>query len=196
MIAIRGYSSAIAQALVDILPMDEAVENVPRDGCNVTADRHLFCQGVLYGKPSTEYLEYEIAECFRANYITVKRQCDLIFAANPTARVCVIGSESAFAGSYDDLYAGSKMLLHHYVTTKKLGPEQQLICIAPSIVGDAGMTTRREDTDNLVSRETSHPKGRFLTCDEVAADIFHYLYVHAGYGTGVVIRLNGGQHNK
>ena len=194
MIAIRGYSSEIAQALIDILPMDEAVVNVSRDDCNVTADRHLFCQGVLFGKPSTEYLESEIVACFQVNYITVKLQCDWIFAANPTARVCVIGSESAFSGSYDDLYAGSKMLLHHYVTTKKLGPDQQLICIAPSIIGGCGMTTRRTDIENLVSRETSHPKKRFLTCDEVAQDIFHYLYVHAGYGTGVVVRLNGGSH--
>ena len=194
MIAIRGYSSEIAQALIDILPMDEAVVNVPRDSCNVTADRHLFCQGVLYGKPSTEYLEYEIAACFRANYITVKRQCDQIFAANPTARVCVIGSESAFTGSYDDLYAASKAALHFYVEDKRkrLAPEQQLVCLAPSIIGDAGMTVRREDKDNLVSRETSHPMGRFLTCDEVAQWIHFLLYVDDGYANRTTIRLNGG----
>lgn len=195
MIAIRGYGSRLAQHLIGFLPNWEQAVPVERGACNTTAERHLFCQGQLLPKTVGQQTRNEIAESFEANFAMVVRQCDLIIATNDKARICVIGSESGYSGSFDGAYAGAKAALHRYVETKKLRtPHQQLICIAPSIIGDSGMTTRRTDTGNLAKRKAEHPKGRFLNCSEVCRLIHFALYVDEGYLTNTVIRLNGGQH--
>lgn len=193
MIAIRGFGSRLAQAFIGFVPNWEEAVPVERGACNTAAERHLFCQGVLTPKTIREQTAEERAESFEANFATVARQCDLIIATNDKARICVIGSESGFSWSYDGAYAASKAAVHAYVETKRLRtPSQQLICIAPSIIGDAGMTLRREDRTNLASHEAAHPKGRFLNCSEVCRLIYHALYVDQGYLTGTVIRMNGG----
>lgn len=195
MICIRGYSSPLAAAVAELLPASETLSIAGRGETITRGERHLFCQGVLTPKPITKQSKVEIANSLWVNAGEIIRQCDMIFENNDIARVCVIGSESGFSWSYDGAYAASKAALHRYVETKRLRtPEQQLICIAPSIISDGGMTARRADKDNLATRETAHPKGRFLTCAEVAKLIHHVLYVDEGYLSGVVIRLNGGFH--
>lgn len=195
MIAIRGYSSGLARALLPLLPEREKAVPVERGGCNTGAERHLFAQGLLRPAAVSQQSNAEIAESLMANAICTIQQCDLIFAVNDQARVCVIGSESGFAWSFDGAYAAAKAAVHRYVETKRLPkPQQQLICIAPSIIADGGMTTRREDAKNLAAKEAAHPKGRFLTCAEVAKWIKFVLYEADDYATGVVIRINGGMH--
>lgn len=195
MIAIRGYSSALAQALIALLPDGETAMPVERGGCDTTAERHLFCQGKLTPTPFSEQSAAERAESFHSNAGLTIEQCDLIFAVNPTARVCVIGSESGFAWSFDGAYAAAKAAVHRYVETKRLPkPGQQLICLAPSIIADGGMTLRRDDKQRLGEKAATHPKGRFLTCAEVAKWIRFVLYDSDDYATGVVIRINGGMH--
>jgi NAD(P)-dependent dehydrogenase (short-subunit alcohol dehydrogenase family) len=196
-LAINGGSSAIARALVsEWTPPSEVVYSIPRGAdMPLTAMRYLFCQGLLFGKRADELTDDQVAECYHVNFTWVANQCDRILDANDYARICVLGSESAFAGSYDGAYAGAKRELHGYVETKRLRtPDQQLVCIAPSIIADAGMTTRRTDLDNLERRRTAHPKGRFLKATEVASLIHHVLYVDSGYLSGVTIRMNGGAH--
>ena len=56
------------------------------------------------------------------------------------------------------------------------------------------MTERRQDVENLQHRQEKHPKRRFLEAAEVARMIHFLLYVDEGYTTGVVIRMNGGEH--
>lgn len=196
-IAIRGFGSRLAQAVIDVLPDGENAVPVERGGCNTTADRHLFCQGVMTPAAIGQQSEQQLAESFIANAASTIRQCDLIIATNDKARICVIGSESGFSWSFDGAYAASKAGLHRYVETKRLRtPDQQLICVAPSIIADAGMTVRRTDRHALASREAAHPKGRFLTCAEVAAWVRFVLYLDRGYASGTVIRINGGQHTR
>lgn len=195
MIAIRGHSSPLAQALVRLLPEGEQIRVVGRDSNITGAERHLFCQGTLTPETIGRQSKDEIQRSFWGNFADVARQCDEIFETNDSARVCVIGSESGFSWSYDGAYAAAKAGLHLYVETKRLrAAAQQLICIAPSIIADGGMTMRREDSENLKAREAAHRKGRFLTCHEVAKLIHHVLYVDDGYLSGVVLRMNGGQH--
>jgi NAD(P)-dependent dehydrogenase (short-subunit alcohol dehydrogenase family) len=159
------------------------------------AERYLFCQGLLRPERIGDQSEEEIAESFLVNAAQIIRECDTIFAENENARVCVIGSESGFSWSHDGSYAAAKAALHQYVETKKLTkPGQQLICIAPGMIGDAGMTARRKDQENVNLRCASHPKGRLLTSVEVARMIYHSLYVDEGYLSGIVIRMNGGAH--
>jgi len=195
-IAINGWKSAIAQAFILnwTSPSESVIlvnrgEDMPHDRL-----RYLFCQGVLNGKRVTDQSTAEITESYFANYMWIASQCRKILDANAFARICVIGSESAFTGSYDQAYADHKRYLHQFVERYALRPKQQLICIAPTIIGDAGMTTRRTDTDNLERRRLAHPQERFLTADEVAGLIHHVLYIDRGYLSGVTIRMNGGAH--
>ena len=193
MIAVRGAGSRIAQALRPLIPLGEEWQAVPRGGNILNAERYLFCQGLLVSARLRERTSGEIAASFRANATDIMQACDAIFAANSVARVCVIGSESAYGWSYDSVYAAAKAALHRYVETKKLRTvDQQLVCISPGIIEDCGMTTRRLDYDNLSRRRAVHPKGRFLTAGEVARLVHHVLYVDEGYLSGVVIRMNGG----
>lgn len=195
MIAIRGAGSAIADRLHDLLPRDEVVQAVARDvDMPLDADRYLFCSGVLHHKRKADQTREEIELSNRVNLWQVTDDCERIFSSNERARVCVIGSESAYTGSFDDTYAAAKLALHLYVKTKRLKPEQQLVCVAPSIISDAGMTMRRQDIHNLILRLRDHPKRRFLAAIEVARLVHFALYVDLGYLTNVVIRLNGGSH--
>lgn len=195
MIAIRGIHSAIAQELIKLLPKGEEVREIDR-GERIEyedrADRFFYCQGLLRPKSLIEQTGSEKNESLWVNAIRIIRDCDLILERNPKARICVMGSESGFAWSFDGAYSAAKAALHRYVETKRLStPDQQLVCVAPSIIEDAGMTIRRKDQGNLIQRRLEHPKRRFLQAAEVAAMVHFLLYVDRGYTTGVVIRMNG-----
>lgn len=196
MIAIRGAKSAIAQELTKLLPRCESLAVVAReDEPPLDAGRYLFCAGLLQAKRIAEQDCNEVGDSFLVNAGDVIRDCDRIITSNPKARICIIGSESGFSWSFDGAYAAAKAAVHRYVETKRLtDARQQLVCVAPSIIGDAGMTLRRHDRLVLERKKAGHPKGRFLRAFEVARLVHHVLYVDEGYLSGVVIRMNGGQH--
>lgn len=192
-LAVRGANSQIAVELRKLLPLDEQVIAVGRGEPMPWAERYLFCCGLMLGKQ--DYSVSELRASYEANYHSVRRECDRIIAGNLQARICVIGSESGFSGSFDAAYAVSKAALHRYVEAKRLLTRvQQLVCIAPSIIADAGMTMRRKDGDVLIRKCRAHPKGRFITSLEVARAVHFALYVDEGYLSNVVVRMNGGQH--
>jgi NAD(P)-dependent dehydrogenase (short-subunit alcohol dehydrogenase family) len=195
MLVATGWRSAIVQALLPLLPEGEKARRAEIYDEDLTADRYLFCAGVLRPKKIAEQSDAEMTETLLVNCFSVIEVCDSIIEANDTARICVIGSESGYSWSFDGAYAASKAALHRYVETKRLRTsEQQLVCVAPSIIGDAGMTVRREDKQQLHEREMTHPKGRFLQAAEVSRLIKFLLYDDAGYLTGTVIRMHGGEH--
>ncbi len=190
MLAVTGYRSKIVSELIPLLPEGEEV--IRLDTTTPICNRYLLCAGVLRPKRIADQSPEEIAETFRVNCSWPIQFCDDMLEKNPEARICVVGSESGFSGSFDGAYAAAKAGLHRYVETKQLGPFQQLVCVAPSIIEDAGMTTSRADKDVLEVRRTLHPKRRFLKALEVARMIKHLLYVDEGYTTGTVVRMNGG----
>lgn len=193
MIAIRGIHSSIAQCLMNII--DDTVVEIERDKYpEWKPNRYFICQGLLNGKRRIEQTAEEISDTYQVNYITVACMCDSILAYNNRARICVVGSESGLSSSYDECYADAKRLLHYYVETKHILDTQQLVCVAPSIIEDAGMTLRRTDIDNLSHIRNNHPKRRFLSSLEVARMVKFLLYDDFGYTTNVVIRMNGGKH--
>ena len=125
MIAIRGAGSKIAEELEQLLPPGEDVAHIGRDQpMPANAVRFLFCQGLMRPVPLAEQSEAELAASFFANAGAVMRSCDRILEDNPSARICVIGSESGFAWSYDGAYAAAKAALHRHCETKRLGPGQ------------------------------------------------------------------------
>lgn len=194
-LAIRGAGSAIAREFMAMPAVAMESVTVARDVPMPDADRYLFAAGFIAGKRCDDQSEEERQRAWRVNYTDVRDECDRLIDTNDRARICVIGSEAGFVGSYDETYAATKAKLHHYVRNKRLRtPEQQLVCIAPGIIEDTGMTLRRTDTDNLERKRLAHPKQRFLKAVEVARLIYHVLYVDEGYLSGVIIRMNGGGH--
>lgn len=193
MIVITGWRSAIAREFRPMVPVEEAiVRGNAVAGFMPRGERYLFCQGLLRAKQASEQTDAEIAETLSVNYSSIVRASRTILAENPAARICIIGSESGYRGSFDGVYAAAKMALHRFVETERLQPRQQLVAISPGIVSDAGMTTRRTDVDNLERRRAEHPKGRFITSREVAEVAFFALYTASDYLTNHVIRLHGG----
>ncbi|CDX26697.1 hypothetical protein MPL3356_60502 [Mesorhizobium plurifarium] len=193
-IVITGWRSAIAEEFRRLLRSnEEIVHGKPLDAnFPLGAERYLFCQGLLRPKRIEDQTDEEIKEGIEVNYGSIVRACDLIFASNVLARVCVIGSESGYRGSFDENYASAKALLHSYVEGKKLTSQlQQLVAISPGIIGDCRMTTSRVDVENLERRRIAHPKRRFLTATEVAAMARTLLYFQP-YVSGTVIRMHGG----
>ncbi|TJW14444.1 MAG: SDR family oxidoreductase [Mesorhizobium sp.] len=192
-IVITGWRSAIAEEFRRILRSAEvAVHGKPMaPNFPTEAQRYLFCQGLLRPKKYEDQTEEEIKEGIEVNYGSIVRACDLIFATNEFARVCIIGSESGYRGSFDENYASSKALIHRYIEAKRLTPHQQLVGISPGIIGDCRMTTSRADVENLIRRRDEHPKKRFLEASEVAAMARTLLYFQP-YITGTIIRMHGG----
>ena len=199
MIVITGYTSKIAQEFEKVTqpPRYHRVVyefyrcRVPDDGFPLDAEHYLFCQGLLRPKKMQDQTEAERVEGFEVNLDSIVRACDAVLAVNENARICIIGSESAYLGSFDDVYAVSKMVLHSYVERKALTPGQQLVAISPGIIEDCGMTTRRKDQDTLDFRRAMHPMGRFLKAREVA-ELAHHLLFHQPYIRNTIIRMNGG----
>lgn len=191
MIGITGFSSSIAQELLNLIdehPVVGSVHTLPME-----CDRYFLCAGVLYGIQASEMEEHEVITTLAVNFSDVIAFCDKLFDYNPRARVCVMGSESGFAGSYDVIYAGSKAALHMYVETKKLKhPGQQLVAIAPTIIEKTGMTNRRKDLDATIERGKSRRMGRWLNPQEVAKLVHYVLYVDQGALCNTVIRMTGG----
>ncbi len=194
-VVITGWHSRIADEFRNLIDDDPALGAHCGDpGFPLYAERYLFCQGLLRARAAEEQTDVEIAESVRVNYSSVQRTCNSILEVNDGARICIVGSESAYRGSFDGVYAASKALLHEYVEKTVLSsPDQQLVAISPGIISDAGMTLRRTDTTTLERRRREHPKQRFLTAKEVATMAYVLLYVDAGYTSGTVVRMHGGQ---
>ena len=191
-IGITGWSTTIAAEfrLIQSPAIQLCREVVCRQDIDLTHSRYLFCQGLLRPKRMQDQTEAERVEGFEVNLDSIVRACDAVLAVNESARICIIGSESAYKGSYDDVYAVSKMLIHSYVERKPLKPGQQIVAISPGIIEDAGMTLRRKDKDKLDMRREAHPMGRFLKSREVA-ELAHHLLFHQPYIRNTVIRMHG-----
>ena len=189
-VGITGEKSSITRAFIKSVAADTVtygtVDTLPHD-----LDRYLLCAGILIGKQVQDMRDDEAAETFRVNFTDVVRFCDKVFSENKYARICVIGSESGYKGSYDMAYAGSKAALQLYVETKKLeSSEQHLVCVAPTIIEDSGMTQRRPDLDAVLKRGRARRMGRWLQAEEVARAA--HFALNESMLCNTVIRLTGG----
>jgi len=194
LIYVRGADSGIAQALASLHPIHPVARDKYMPG---DADRYLFCVGRILQKQPQDQSDAEVKATWGINYSQVVSQVEQLIEYNPTARICVIGSESAFKGSFDSTYADAKKALHRYVETKQLKyPGQQLVCIAPTCILNTNMNAQRNADGKaaLAKRLEKHPKQRWLQPIEVAQMIHFLLCVDEGYTTNVVIRINGGEH--
>lgn len=192
MFAVTGKNTTIVKA-VEYITGEEACR-VDADLSNFKCEfkipegtsRFVLAAGVLVGKPSGEQSADEFLETVAVNLINVRRLCDYLLDTDPTARICVIGSESGYRGSFDTTYAMSKAAVHHYVVNKKLIAGQQLVSVAPHIILDSGMTRRRHDYEEL---ESSGRK--FITPKEIAEMIKTLLWSDWPWVNNTVIRMAG-----
>lgn len=194
-IVITGWRSTIAEEFRRLLPTKEVVfHGKPLEiEFPLNADRYFFCQGLLRSKPIMHQTRAEMQEGLEVNVRSIVKICDALFAQARPVRICIMGSESGYQGSFDENYAAAKAQLHHYIENREpTHGAQQIVGISPGIVGDAGMTIRRQDVEALDRRRREHPKGRFVTSLEVAQLAKTLLYFQSDFITNVVIRMHGG----
>ena len=192
-VAICGAASSIAERFVKIV-MDkhpnESVVTGRVEAIPTNHDRYLICTGYLAGKALFNQTREELISSFELNYALVAGKCEMIFNANPLARICVLGSHSGIEGSFDMAYAGAKAAIHLYVERKVLGsPQQMLVALAPHIVWDSAMTQRRNDLEALAARGAKTRLGRWINSEEVARMAFDVLYRWPTCCSGQVIRM-------
>lgn len=190
-IGIVGHKSAIARAFIALRPSANYVVGRCED-IALDLDAYMICCGYLAGKELNALSPEEAERTFAANYLEPAALCDRILAVNPHARICVIGSESGIAGSFDMAYAGAKAAMHLYVRTKALSmPAQQLFGIAPHIVADAGMTLRRADQDRVKAAAARHRAARHISAMEVASVADSALFGRTRFLSNTIIELGG-----
>jgi NAD(P)-dependent dehydrogenase (short-subunit alcohol dehydrogenase family) len=189
-VGILGARSTIATAFRELLGEgEEAVDNPETNDL----PRYLITKGYLAGHRFGEYEQGEIEVTWRSNYTSIAQRCDKIIATNPDARICIIGSESGYAGSFDMAYGGAKAAMHLYIQTKRLtAPGQQLVGIAPTVIEDSEMTQRRVDFDACIARGEARRRGHWLRAMDVARLAHFLLFTDDGTVSNVVIRQNGG----
>jgi short-subunit dehydrogenase len=197
-ITITGANSNIAKEFIKIIfDRDKNIETVRHeDLCSYyyDSDKFLFCNGILYSKTSLEQTKEEIKDSIFINYSCIAFHVAKILDYNPMARICIIGSESAYVGSYDDTYVTNKKLIHNFIEYYPLNTKyQQLVGISPGIIKDTGMTERRQDRLNLLNKELNHPMNRFVTSYEVAKLAFTLLYEQP-YINKTIVRMHGGNY--
>jgi NAD(P)-dependent dehydrogenase (short-subunit alcohol dehydrogenase family) len=188
MIAVTGYSTTVIRKLEKLRHTEEIVR-IRGDLRHWTspieipdADRFVLAHGLLHQKPFREQSEDEVLASIHINLLSVMRLCERILTTREDARICVIGSESGFNGSYDDTYAVSKAGVHLYVQSRRVGPRQLLACVAPPIIADSGMTRRRHDYPEVLKYR------RHVYAWDVALAINRLLW-HTEPGQTVLERL-------
>ena len=191
MTGIAGEGTTIAKAFMAMRPNDMFMRRrcaeLPPD-----LDAYLICAGYLAGKSLAEISHEQAERTWNINFIEPARLCDRIIAAKDKVRICLIGSQSGIRGSHDMAYAGAKAALHLYVRTKRLRtPDQQIVCLAPHIIADSGMTGRRSDQDRVEASAAAHRAGRHITAAEVAEVAALALFEATIFLSNTVIDLGG-----
>ncbi len=194
-LCVTGGGTTIVNALRPLLPVGENIihwDNLPNPA---NADRFLFAQGKLTPTRARDQHGDEMLEIASANWLDVMEKTELALRCNSKARICVMGSESGFKGSFNEVYASAKAALHQYVETKRLEyPNQQLVAIAPTVIEDSGMTQKRDDLDKVLAAGERRRRGHWLSAHEVARIIKFVLYEDKGALCNVVIRVTGGNY--
>lgn len=175
MFVVTGLRTSIVRELKDIT--NEPVIRIEADWRTHDASfyppkatRYVLAAGVLHGIRMAEQTQQQITETFNVNCINVVRICERVLTMNANARICVIGSESGRRGSFDEAYALSKAAVHQYVRWRKVKPTQQLICVAPKIISDSGMTQRRKDYPRVLRERPT------VRAEEVARQVHSLLW--------------------
>lgn len=180
MLYVTGMGSTIVRELAAMMP-EETIRRLPGDMSDPelrlelpadvpTGARFLFASGLIYSHPLEGQTPGEVEASLWCNAMNVARWCRHILQHVKGARICVVGSESAKAGSYDMTYAMGKAALHAFVTFQPITPGQQLCAVAPPIISDSNMVKQRHDYPAVLERR------RHVTSKQVAEAVWRSLY--------------------
>jgi len=159
-------------------------------------DAVVFCIGRLYGTSIVDYSDEDIQEAFNANIVNViKIIKHLLPTLNDKASVVFIGSISASAGSFDEIYSSSKSAL--YGLTKSLGKNSKrgirFNCVSPGLIEDSAMCTKfSQEIINKHVKET--PTGSLIRAGDIASILFDICQPHWASLNGQIIDVNGGRY--
>lgn len=173
---------------------DDFVHRIRRDFAPI--DAIALCHGRITGKRLTEQTDQEIERQLQVNLVgTVQLTKRLVpLLANQSALV-VLTSTSAFAGSYDPVYAASKGALVSFVKSmaRELGPRTRVNAVAPGLVVGTGMF---ESMPELVAQrhKKSNLLSRLATPRDVATTVAFLLSPASFHITGACVDVNGGEY--
>lgn len=161
MLAVTGRRTTIVQSLARAA--GEPVAPIVCDMSDLETDfllpdgatRFVLAHGVMHGLSFRAMLKEDLAESVAINLVNTMRLCDHILRHVREARIVVIGSLSGREGSFDETYAACKAGIHAYVSWHLVQAPQLLCAVAPCIIADSGMTTRRSDYPGILSRRNS-----------------------------------------
>ena len=158
------------------------------------SNRILLLHSVISNKKFIEREEIDIVKQIKINLLSTIKICEIAIKYNKNVKIIVLGSESGIKGSYDIVYALTKSSIHKYIKEKKIKhPNQQLLCIAPSTIVDAGITLRRKDQNNVDKSINDNPKKRGIKSREIANLIYSLFFDQSNYINNIVIGFDGGK---
>lgn len=197
-----GANTTIVKALreltgqnIERLPFSETTPLHFRPHLGHTS-RYVLAAGILIPENLSTLDTSKVLATLYGNLLDPMAACEMILREDKYARICVLGSESGIKGSYNEAYAAAKAGLHQYVINRRLlHPGQQLVCVAPTIIWDSGMTQRRDEAEKqkLFSDAVNLPKKRWCSPRDVAELIKFLLWDSSGYITNCVIPVDGGK---
>jgi len=157
----------------------------------------LYSWGVLHPERLLDQDQSQIWSSFYFNFILPARLLETLNTSGVQFKYIYISSESAAKGSYDGTYAMSKAAMERFIREIRINNEDSsCVGIAPSMIGDCGMTLRRTDQENVSRAAASHPKKRLLSANEVADIVVWLINGGSDYITNTIIAVNGGKFSR
>ena len=172
----------VKSKLINTINLDDTKNNVI-----------LYSWGKLYGEKLNNQTCEEKVQGYLCNFLIPVSLVEQFNSTDSRFNFIYISSESAKKGSYDVNYAFQKAATESYIRECQLSnKDSNIVGVAPSMLGDAGMTTRRLDKNNVTLAKQNHPKERLLKTAELVSTI-EFLIFHNTYITNTIIEINGGK---
>lgn len=152
------------------------------------------CAGTTHSKSIRETNADEIESIFRINLISPMMVIHSILPyLEDNSSIILLGSQSAYKGSFDDSYAASKGAIDSLVKSlsAKLAPKTRVINLAPGITYPTALTQIMPE-ELRQQKKKEIPMKRFATPEEIAEVIFFLTSDACRFMTGNTVDINGG----
>lgn len=156
----------------------------------------VMCQGIIAGKSLDGYSHTQIDRVFAVNAISIvklTRMLRPVMSRNST--IVYMASISAFAGSYDAVYAASKGAIVSFMKSvaKEYGPQIRVNAIAPGLTRDTGMygSMKREIRSKHLNATILN---RLASPLDVANVALFLSSDDSRHMTGTCLDVNGGEY--